>query len=158
MFINYHREIILATMLILSSMLTAKVKGNTINLKEFVITAEAPEANAPEAAAMQVEITDYFGKTYQAENLNFDLQPLPVGQYTVKVIKNGEEVNSVYVNSLNDNNSVITVEALDAKGNQVYESTKSAEMFDLEQLPAGSYVVNIYQGKNLINTKKINKA
>lgn len=156
MFINVQKEIFLAILLLLGSMLTAKIQANTINLKEFVITAEAPSVN--ESNVLAVTATDYYGTTFKSNDLNFDLQPLPVGQYTIRVIKNGEEVNAVYLNSLQDDKTIITVEALDADGNQVYESTKSTEMFDLEQMPLGTYTINIYQGKELVNTQTVNKA
>lgn len=158
MFIQNPQALYAVLLAVASIYIVAPLKADTINLKEFVITPEILETDPTENDEMQVEISNCEGKTFQTDNLNFDLKLLPVGPYTVKVIKNGEEVNSVDVNSLPDNNNVITVEALDSNGNKVYHSSKRAEMFDLQQLPAGTYVINIYQGKHLINTKKISKA
>ncbi len=100
-----------------------------------------------------VEYTDVI--TTENPSLDFNLEYLPIGTYTLKVSQGDEVINMTQIRNVSSDNSVITVEVLNAAGDKVYASANNLEMFDLSAMPKGNYVVNIYQGSDLINTNKL---
>lgn len=110
--------------------------------------------------SVHVKVTNQYGrvlltdfKTPTDAHIDFNLQPLPVGNYTVEVHQGNKVINTTDVRNVSFSDDVLTVEILNAKGKQVYESTNTDESFDLSSMGKGNYTVNVYQGSNLINTR-----
>jgi len=120
------------------------------------------KAKVQKESTMNMEIIDEYGNvdlmdevTLADPTLNFDLAKLPIGNYTIQVLQNGELLNSHAIHNAAESKNVITIEILNAKGNQVYLSTNAGDAFDLTQMPKGNYTIKIYQGQDLINSNKI---
>ncbi len=118
--------------------------------------------SASNAQAMSIEVIDINGAvdytdvvTTEDPTLDFDLESMPAGQYTIQVNSGTEVLNTTQVHNLTEDKNVITVEVLNSKGDKVYGSDTAGESFDLENMPKGEYVINIYSGQDLINTNKI---
>ena len=123
---------------------------------------EKCKAKVQKASTMNMEIIDEYGHvdlmdevTLEDPILNFDLAKLPIGNYTIQVLQDGELLNSHAIHNAAKSKNVITIEILNAKGNQVYLSTNAGDAFDLTQMPKGNYTIKIYQGQDLINSNKI---
>ena len=147
------------------------VMGLTMVLSILGLQSWASETNSGDTKkgekaspilTMNVEVVDMKGDVKYTDvvtkadpTLDYNLDELPLGEYTVRV-KNGEEViNTVKMSNLPVSSDVITVIVLDASGNQVYASNNSSEMYNLEEMPKGEYTLNVYQGNKLINTNKL---
>jgi len=102
-----------------------------------------------------VEYTDVI--TSEDQTLDFNLESMPIGTYTVRVSQGNEVINMTHFRNVSSDVNVITVEVLNEAGDKVYESATSNEMFDLSAMPQGNYVVNVYKGSNLINTNNLKK-
>ncbi len=100
-----------------------------------------------------VEYTDVI--TAEDQNLDFNLESMPIGTYTVRVSQGNEVINMTQIRNVSNDDNVITVEVLNEAGDKVYESATSNTMFDLSAMPQGNYVINIYQGSDLINTNNL---
>ena len=100
-----------------------------------------------------VEYTDVV--TAEDKILDFNLESMPIGTYTLRVSQGNEVINTTQIRNVSNDVNVITVEVLNEAGDKVYESVNSSEMFDLSAMPQGNYVINIYQGSDLINTNNL---
>ncbi len=114
------------------------------------------------ASTMNIEVIDINGSvdfkdvvTVEDPALNFDLKSMPAGRYTIQVNSGNEIINATEVNTLTTDKSVITVEVLNWEGDKVFGSNVAGDNFNLENMPKGEYVINIYKGQELINTNKI---
>lgn len=145
--------LLLMTLMAMFSMFSTNVIGNTI--------AKGGESfNTNEA--MTIEVIDVNGEvdyldvvTNEDPKLDFDLEGMPAGTYTVKVSSGSMTLNEVKMSNLSSDNQVITVEVLNEAGDKVYMSEDPAETFNLDEMPKGEYVINIYQGQELINSNKL---
>lgn len=118
--------------------------------------------NPPAIETLNVKVTNEYGKvimtdykTGSDDHIDFDLEPLPIGNYSVEVHHKGKIINSTELRNVSSNEDVLTVEILNSKGEQVYESTNPTEVYDLSSMEKGNYSVNVYQGTRLINTRKL---
>ncbi len=100
-----------------------------------------------------VEFTDVI--TTEDPTLDFNLESMPIGTYTLRVSQGKKVINVTQITNVSSDANVITVEVLNEAGNKVYESVNTNEMFDLSAMPQGNYVINIYQGSDLINTNNL---
>jgi hypothetical protein len=100
-----------------------------------------------------VEYTDVI--TADDQSLDFNLESMPIGTYSVRVSQGNEVINTTQIRNVSSDANVITVEVLNEAGDKVYESVNTSEMFDLSSMPHGNYVINIYQGSDLINTNNL---
>jgi len=121
------------------------------------------EKAAP-VVTMNVEVVDGKGDVKYTDvvtsadpTLDYNLEELPYGEYTVRVKKGDQVINSTTMSNMPVSQEVITVIVVDAKGNQVYSSKDSSEMYNLEGMPKGEYTVNVYRGNQLINTNKLSQ-
>jgi len=112
--------------------------------------------------SVHVKVTNQYGKVLLTDfktptdtHIDFDLQPLPIGNYTVEVHQGSKLINTTDLRNVSFSDDVLTVEILNAKGKQVYESTNMTESFDLSKMGKGNYTVNVYQGSDLINTRNL---
>ena len=111
---------------------------------------------------VHVKVTNQYGKVIMTDfktptddHIDFNLESLPIGDYSVEVHQGNKMINSTDMRNVSSNEEVLTVEILNSKGNQVYESTNPNDVYDLTSMGKGSYTVNVYKGENLINTRKL---
>jgi hypothetical protein len=141
---------------------------SVIGFQSWASETNSDDSKKGEKAApittMNVEIVDVKGDVKYTDvvtktdpTLDYNLEELPLGEYTVRV-KNGTKViNTIKMSNMPVSQDVITVIVLDAQGNQVYTSKDSSEMYNLEEMPKGEYTLNVYRGNQLINTNKLSQ-
>lgn len=132
MFINVHKEIVLAMLLVLGTMLTSKMKGNTI----------ATNANL---------LTESFSDTEIANNAT----PMTIGTYSVKMIQNGSIIHTVEVQENVTDITNVTLEAQNGEGEVIYSTTGNLNALDMQKLPLGTHTIKIYNGQTLLNTHEV---
>lgn len=139
---------------LLMSLISVSVLGST--------TTTDKKKTAVATARVNIEVVDAYGMvkysdhvTKTDKHIDFDLYNLPVGNYTVKVKLGERVINTVSLKNITNNQKVITVEVLNNKGEQVFESNDPKVSFDLSKMPKGKYTVNVYKGSELINTNKL---
>lgn len=111
---------------------------------------------------VHVKVTNEYGKVIMTDfktptddHIDFNLEPLPIGNYSVEVHHGDKMINSTEMRNVSSSEDVLTVEILNSRGKQVYESTNPDDNYDLSSMGKGNYTVNVYQGENLINTRKL---
>lgn len=143
----------------------------TATLFSFNARAGEPENNdlfgkkLPKTeATVNVAVLDAFGNVHYTDvktptdaHIDYNLNTLPIGEYTVAVKLGDEVINHLAMSNVSSNPNVLTVEVLNEVGNQVYVSTNSKNAFDLEAFPNGEYTVNVFKGSKLINTQILMK-
>ena len=120
------------------------------------------KTTSPSSESMNLEVIDVNGEvdftdvvTSEDPILDFNLETMPAGTYTVQVSKGGEILNETKISNLSKDKNVFTIEVLNASGEKVYGSNETSETFNLDKMPQGEYVINIYRGQELINTNKL---
>ena len=153
MFRNHFIPISLVTILSFLFMWTATASEGD-NLKKKVESA-VPANNSQN---MNINVFNYHGKSHHKDvitladpHLDFDLENLPKGTYTVAVSYAGEVINTIEMSNLSKDRNVISMEVRNSTGEKVFGSINNAHNFDLSTLPKGKYLVKVYQGENLIN-------
>ncbi|MGB0390819.1 MAG: T9SS type A sorting domain-containing protein [Salibacteraceae bacterium] len=102
------------------------------------------------------------GKTLNSEisNTSNTIEIVDISEnttYSNFLTNNGETID---LDNQKTNKSEITkpnlnVVVVNQMGESVYESAKSTHDFNLNNLPKGAYIIQIYKGKNLINSNKL---
>jgi len=118
--------------------------------------------STPAIESVHIKVTNKYGKvlftdfkTSTDNHIDFDLQPLPIGDYSVEANHGNKLINTTDITNVSSSKEVLTVDILNSKGNQVYESTNPNDSFDLTDLKSGYFTINVYQGAELINTRKV---
>lgn len=111
---------------------------------------------------MNIEVIDNYGKvdytdvvTVDDPKLDFNLNELPIGDYTVQISIDDEVINYTNMSNVTKDQNVLTIEVLNQDGDKVYGSTDAHKTFDLASMPKGNYLLKVYKGSKLINTNKL---
>ena len=114
------------------------------------------------AQNMKLNVFNSQGKILQNDiitptdpHLDFDLESLPKGTYTISVTSDNEVINYTEISNLSKDENTISCEVLNSSGEKVHGSENNSFNFDLSNLPKGKYLMKVYQGKSLINKNLI---